>query len=90
MLYIKRNILFYHIHLNCKTFLSFLFLQSPPKCLEIRGLLIYDGPSNAELPAEQASDCGFGICLLLKHQQSKLSIDLDLEQQTKTDLPHET
>ena len=65
MLLHKRNILFYHIILNCKTFLSFLFLQSPPKYLEIWG--IYDSPSKKELSAAQAS----GIFLLLKHQQSK-------------------
>jgi hypothetical protein len=53
MLYIKRNILFYHITSNCRTFLTFLFQQSPPKCLEIRG--IYD-VSKKELSAAQASE----------------------------------
>ena len=37
MLLHKRNILFYHITLNCKTFLSFLFLQAvmPPPPVKI-------------------------------------------------------
>ena len=74
MLYIKRNILFYHITSNCRTFLTILFQQSPPKCLEIRG--IYDSPSKKELSAAQASDFGFRIFLLLEHHKSKPAEDI--------------